>query len=57
MPWIILEFVRLAATTVALVIVLILWGVYMTENDDTSLLIATGVLGVAVICTYFNQNS
>lgn len=50
MPWICLEFVRLAGTTIALVIVLILWGVYMTENDDTSLLIATGVLGVAVLC-------
>ena len=49
LPWIIVEFTRLAAKLIIFVMVIIVWAVYLEENADESYLIATGVMGAATI--------
>jgi len=53
LPWIILEFVRLATKLIIFVMVIIVWAVYLEENADESYLIATGVMGAAAIAFFF----
>ena len=40
---------RLVAKLIIFVMVIIVWAVYLGENEDTSYLIATGVIGAAAL--------
>ena len=40
-----MEFIRLFAKVVFLIMVLIVWAIYVGENADYSHIIATGVIG------------
>lgn len=53
LPWIIMEFIRLFIKIVILVLVIILWAVNMNDGDDSSNLIATGVIGAVIVAFYF----
>jgi len=53
LPWIIIEFIRLIAKLATLILVIILWAVNMNEGADTSYLIATSVIGAALMAFYF----
>ena len=54
LPWIVMEFVRLFAKLIFFIMVIIVWAIYMGEGEDTSNIIATGVIGAAVMGTYQN---
>ena len=45
LPWIVMEFIRLFAKVIFLIMVLIVWAIYVGENADYSHIIATGVIG------------
>ena len=49
-----MEFVRLFAKLIFFIMVIIVWAIYMGEGEDTSNIIATGVIGAAVMGTYQN---
>ena len=49
LPWLVLDFIRLAAKLIIFVMVIIVWAVYMGENEDSSYIVATGVLGAAAL--------
>jgi len=53
LPWLVLDFIRLAAKLIIFVMVIIVWAVYMGENEDSSYIVATGVLGAAALAFFF----
>lgn len=53
MPWIILEFIALAAISVSLLIVVIIFIVYLPEHMDSSGPIACGVISAAFMAFLF----
>ena len=52
LPWIVMEFIRLFAKVVFLIMVLIVWAIYVGENADYSHIIATGVIGAGATGEY-----
>ena len=57
LPWIVMEFVRLFAKLIFFIMVIIVWAIYMGEGEDTSNIIATGVIGAAVMGTCQNAKA
>lgn len=53
LPWIIMEFMRLVLMLTLFVMTIIIWAVYMEETADSSILIATGVIGAACLAFFF----
>jgi len=53
LPWIVMEFVRLFAKLIFFIMVIIVWAIYMGEGKDTSNIIATGVIGAAVMAFFY----
>ncbi len=49
LPWIVVEFVRLFIMLGLFVMTIIVWAVYMGAEEDSSYIIATGVIGAAVL--------
>ncbi len=49
LPWIVIEFVRLFIMLGLFVMTIIVWAVYMGAEEDSSYIIATGVIGAAVL--------
>ena len=47
-----MEFIRLFAKVVFLIMVLIVWAIYVGENADYSHIIATGVIGAGATGEY-----
>ena len=47
-----MEFIRLFAKVVFLIMVLIVWAIYVGENADYSHIIATGVIGAGATGGY-----
>ena len=47
-----MEFIRLFAKVVFLIMVLIVWAIYVGENADYSHIIATGVIGAGATRKY-----
>lgn len=53
LPWMIAEFIRLFAKLIFFIMVIIVWAIYMGEGQDTSYIIATGVIGAAVMAFFY----
>jgi len=53
LPWIVMEFIRLFAKVVFLIMVLIVWAIYVGENADYSHIIATGVIGAGATAFFY----
>ena len=47
-----MEFIRLFAKVIFLIMVLIVWAIYVGENADYSHIIATGVIGAGATGEY-----
>jgi len=53
LPWIILEFIRLFAKVLLIIMVIIIWAMYLGESKDYSYIIATGVIGAGVTAFFY----
>jgi len=52
-PWIILEFLRVFAEMICTVIGIIIWAVYMDDAEDTSYMIAAGIISMMFMAMFF----
>ena len=49
MPWLILEFVRLLLKLILVIATIVVWAVNMSAEDDTSYIIASGIIAAATL--------
>jgi len=53
LPWMILEFIRIFVMVVCTVIAIIIWAVYMDDTEDTSYMIAAGIISMIFMAMFF----